>query len=130
MKPAAESAESTSRPEPLESALEQPVTIETQPDATTADLAKSDVAAEFWRLARAIDIPEDGYIRNTGVGLRENEIEALDEIAKRLGLGRNSLIRFAVRTLLQLNEAGLLALESVDVQPQRRTRKKIRITNR
>lgn len=137
MKPTRESTEQDDRlnqlqpnKESIQSPQEQPVELEVpQSVPLPAQPAENAVATEFWRLAQAIEIPEEGYIRNTGVGLRENEIEELDKIAKRLGLGRNSLIRFAVRTLLQLNEAELIALESVDVKPQRRTRKKIRITN-
>ena len=72
---------------------------------------------------------EDGYIRNTGVGLRESEIEIVDRYAEQIGMGRNAIIREAVRLLIQQIESGLITLTSEAVAPRRRTTKRITITS-
>lgn len=40
---------------------------------------------------------DEGNIRATGIGLRAGELRALDDMAARLGIARNALLRFAVR---------------------------------
>ena len=65
-----------------------------------------------------IDIETDpGNIRQTGVGLREKEIQALDYIGELLGekldaqpVARNALIRHAVRRLIAQVQSGELQL--------------------
>ena len=49
---------------------------------------------------------EGNTIKNAGVGLREREIEALDAIAGRWGVGRNFVIRWLVILGLQTYHAG------------------------
>ena len=54
---------------------------------------------------------ELGLVRNTGVALREGEIQALDRLGETLGgISRNKLIRFAVRDLLIRERRGDLEL--------------------
>lgn len=61
--------------------------------------------------AGAIDIPAEGRTMATGVGLKESELELLDQIAEQLGVARNGLIRYAVRYFLKAYLAG-------DVRPE------------
>ena len=49
-----------------------------------------------------------GDIKNAGVGLREGEIEALDKIAKRWGVGRNFVTRWMVIIGLTLDDQDLI----------------------
>lgn len=49
-----------------------------------------------------------GDIKNAGVGLREGEIEALDKIAKRWGVGRNFVTRWMVIIGLSLDDKDLI----------------------
>lgn len=92
----------------------------------TAD--KHDLSVAYWEIAHSVGLEEDGYIRNTGVGLRESEIEIVDRYAEQIGMGRNAIIREAVRLLIQQVESGLITLASEAVAPRRRTTKRITIT--
>ena len=51
---------------------------------------------------------KDNKIQNAGVGLRQREIEALDVIADRWGVGRNFVTRWLVILGLQTYHAGEL----------------------
>lgn len=84
------------------------------------------VVAKFWEIVNAVELDEQGYIRQTGVGLRESELEALDEIANKLGIGRNSVIRYAVRVLLQMQEADVIKMTVTSTERKhRQTRRMI-----
>ena len=58
-----------------------------------------------------------GNIKPVGVGLREGEIAALEEIAGALEIPRNQLLRFAVRRFLLDYQAGLIDLQEYIEQP-------------
>lgn len=49
---------------------------------------------------------DSGNIQSTGVGLREGEITALDQIASELEVSRNAVLRFAVRWFLLKYRSG------------------------
>jgi len=54
---------------------------------------------------------DEGRIVANGVGLRQGELDALDQIGQRHDLARNALIRFAVRRFLLAWRAGEIDLE-------------------
>lgn len=61
---------------------------------------------------------DSGNIRQSGVGLRDGEIQALDAIGGELGgVSRNALIRYAVRLLIHEYRAGRLDLAAHVVTP-------------
>ena len=78
--------------------------------------------------------PEDnsdldrGSVRPSGVGLREGEITALDQIAARYDLARNALLRLAARRLIldyrtgQLDLSGLLEPKTPKREPKQKLR--------
>jgi hypothetical protein len=68
---------------------------------------------------------EEGNIRPSGVGLREGEIQALDVIAGRYDVSRNSLLRLAARRLIFDYRAGRLDLEGM-IETPKTPRKRIR----
>ena len=81
----------------------------TEPQATPAKGENSDL--------------DSGNIRPSGVGLREGEIKALDDIAAVFGLSRNALLHFAARRLILDYRAGRLDLsELVEIPPARKNR--------
>lgn len=49
---------------------------------------------------------DTGNIKSTGIGLREGELQALTDIADRLGVARNALMRFLVRWGIEQYRAG------------------------
>ncbi len=61
-----------------------------------------------------------GLIRQTGVGLRQGEVEALDAIGRDLGgIARNALIRFAVRRfIMQFREGKIDLSRYVETPPE------------
>jgi hypothetical protein len=63
---------------------------------------------------------DEGNIRPTGVGLREGEISALDDIGRELGglmdaepIARNALMRIATRRFIAAVRAGDITLEEL-----------------
>jgi len=52
------------------------------------------------------DIPATGRTLPTAVGLKESEIELLDDIAADLGIARNAVMRWALRWFLKEYRAG------------------------
>ncbi len=76
------------------------VTVE-EPAAQVATTAAIPAPAEKPRFST-------GDIKNAGVGLREGEIEALDKIAKRWGVGRNFVTRWMVIVGLTLDDKELI----------------------
>lgn len=58
-----------------------------------------------------------GNIKAIGLGLREGEIAALDDIAAELDIPRNQLLRFAVRLFLLDYRAGKIDLQEYIEQP-------------
>ena len=72
--------------------------------------------------AAEIDVSdlEEGNIQSTGVGLRQGEINALNEIGADLGgISRNALIRFAVRKFLIEYRMGKVDLSSYVQVPEK-----------
>ena len=104
-------------------------TAEVKSDTVLPTADKRNLSVAYWEIAHSVDVEEDGYIRNTGVGLRESEIEIVDRYAEQIGMGRNAIIREAVRLLIQQVESGLITLTSEAVAPRRRTTKRITITS-
>ena len=104
-------------------------TAEIKSDTVLPTADKRNLSVAYWEIAHSVDVEEDGYIRNTGVGLRESEIEIVDRYAEQIGMGRNAIIREAVRLLIQQVESGLITLTSEAVAPRRRTTKRITITS-
>ena len=104
-------------------------TAEIKSDTVLPTADKRNLSVAYWEIAHSVDVEEDGYIRNTGVGLRESEIEIVDRYAEQIGMGRNAIIREAVRLLIQQVESGLITLASEAVAPRRRTTKRITITS-
>lgn len=81
----------------------------TEPQATPARGENSDL--------------DSGNVRPSGVGLREGEINALDEIGLVYGVSRNALLRFAARRLILDYRAGRLDLsELVEIPPANKNR--------
>lgn len=70
---------------------------------------------------------DNGNIRQTGVGLREGEIAALEEIGAELGgVSRNALLRYAARLLIHEYRVGRLDLaRDVDTPPPPKKRLKM-----
>jgi len=68
-----------------------------------------------------------GNIRQTGVGLRQGEMDALTAIGNELGgIARNALIRFAVRRFIMQYRAGKVDLSDyVETPPE--PKKKLRM---
>ena len=93
-------------------------TAEIKSDTVLPTADKRNLSVSYWEIAHSVDVEEDGYIRNTGVGLRESEIEIVDRYAEQIGMGRNAIIREAVRLLIQQVESGLITLTSEAVAPQ------------
>lgn len=61
---------------------------------------------------------DQGRILQSGVGLKEGEMQALDAIGKELGgIARNALMRYAVRRLIIDYRAGRLNLEAFVTTP-------------
>ncbi len=104
-------------------------TAEIKSDTVLPTADKRNLSVAYWEIAHSVDVEEDGYIRNTGVGLRESEIEIVDRYAEQIGMGRNAIIREAVRLLIQQVESGLITLASEAVAPRRRTTKRITISS-
>lgn len=66
---------------------------------------------------------DSGNIRPSGVGLKDGEIKALDQIAEVYGLSRNALLHYAARRLILDYRAGRLDLsELVEIPPARKNR--------
>lgn len=61
---------------------------------------------------------DSGNIRPSGVGLREGEIKALDDIAAVFAVSRNALLHFAARRLILDYRAGRLDLSELVIIPQ------------
>jgi hypothetical protein len=70
------------------------------------------------------DIPATGRTLPTGVGLKESELAAIDEVAGKLGVARNALLRFAVRYFLAEYQAGRVSLE---ITPPHERRNRIKM---
>ena len=64
------------------------------------------LALQSQRDGKQDELPATGRIMSTGVGLKESEIEALNDIAKHTGIARNSLMRFAVRYFIKRYNRG------------------------
>lgn len=62
---------------------------------------------------------DEGRIVSAGVGITEGELEALDQLAERLGVKRNALMRLAVRLFIEQARAGDIRLEDYFVEPER-----------
>lgn len=67
-----------------------------------------------------------GNIRTTGVGLRDGELQAVDNLAERLGVARNALLRFAIRWFILETRAGNVELDQfVEIPPEPKRRLKM-----
>jgi hypothetical protein len=49
---------------------------------------------------------DEGVIKSTGIGLRQGEIRAVDELAEGIGVSRNALLRWIVRWFLKEHRSG------------------------
>lgn len=68
--------------------------------------------------ANEIEVPEEGRTVPTSVGLKQSEIDLLDEIANRHEIARNAVMRYAVRLFLKDYLNGRIALaEDVETPP-------------
>ena len=84
-----------------------------------SDLEKATQAKGSRAASKMISDPLAGNIRPVGVGLREGEITALDQIGVELGqlldsekpIARNSLIRIAVRRMIQDLRSGAMSYD-------------------
>lgn len=78
------------------------------PQETGQDVIDLDALIKSLGLAEALD---EGNIRQTGVGLRQGEIDALETIGAELGgVARNALLRTGARLVIALYRAGRLDL--------------------
>lgn len=70
---------------------------------------------------------DNGNIRQTGVGLRQGEMDALEQIGAELGgVSRNALLRYAARLLIHEYRAGRLDLAgNVETPPPPKKRLKM-----
>ena len=59
-----------------------------------------------------------GKVRAVGVGIREGERAALDEIAAQYGISRNSLMLWAVRWFIVQHRAGKVDLSKDIIEPR------------
>ena len=57
------------------------------------------------------EVPATGRTLSIGVGLKESEVEMLDQIVEELEISRNSIMRYAIRHFLMQYQAGEIALE-------------------
>jgi hypothetical protein len=69
---------------------------------------------------------DEGIIKSSGIGLREGELRALDEIADKLGVSRNNLMRFLVHWAIEQYRAGKVNIAQHIEEPPP-AKKKIRI---
>lgn len=72
---------------------------------------------------------DEGNVRPSGVGLREGEIKALDQIAVKYDLARNAILRMAARRLILDYRAGRLDLtgQIEDKPPRRDPRRRLKM---
>lgn len=57
------------------------------------------------------ELPATGRTLSIGVGLKESEVEMLDQIVEELEISRNSIMRYAIRHFLLQYRSGEIALE-------------------
>jgi len=81
--------------------------------------------AKSRQAARQGMIPAEGRTVPVGVGLKESEVEALDDIANGLGVSRNALMRYAVRYFLTEYTAGRIDLKDKVEAPRAKKRLKM-----
>jgi len=74
-----------------------------------------------------IDIPAEGRTVATGIGLKESEMELLDQIADDLDVSRNNLLRYGVRYFLKAYLAGEVQPEYQKLYTIRRKNKQLRM---
>lgn len=67
--------------------------------------------------ADEVEIPAEGRTVPTSVGLKESEVELLNNIAADYGIARNAVMRWALRWFLQEHEAGRISLASDVEEP-------------
>lgn len=60
---------------------------------------------------------ESGHVRPIGIGLREGEITALDDIAATYGISRGGVIRIAIRLIIRDFRAGKIDLAPYVAEP-------------
>ena len=60
---------------------------------------------------RADSLPAEGRTLAVGVGLKESEIQILDDVASQLGVSRNQVLRYAVRQFLKDYLSGMVQPE-------------------
>ena len=58
-----------------------------------------------------------GVIHASGVGLKTGELAALNDIADKLGIARNALMRFAIRWFIYNYRAGVIDMTRFVEQP-------------
>ena len=56
------------------------------------------------------ELPATGNTRPIGIGLKQSEIDALDQIATESGIARNSLGRYAIREFIKAYRRGEIDL--------------------
>ena len=64
------------------------------------------------------EIPAEGHTRPVAVGLRESEIELLDQVAADHGVARNAVMRWALRWFLKEYAAGRAPLAAAVKTPK------------
>jgi len=69
---------------------------------------------------------DEGRIVSAGVGITEGELAALDTLAERCEVSRNSLMRLATRLFIEAVRAGTINPEDHLTRPQR-PRKRLKI---
>ena len=67
--------------------------------------------------AAEVEVPSEGKSSSISMGLREKEIELLNEIADRYRVSRNALLRLAVRRFLGDVVNGRIDLETMIQEP-------------
>lgn len=68
-------------------------------------------------------LPRDGYTRPVGIGLKENEIAAIDEIADHYDVSRHSLMVYAIRQFIIGHIKGEVDLSDRITEPPKKQNK-------
>lgn len=94
-----------------------------KPDMTNI-FARTEPEGESTRAGDNEDL-DSGRITTQGVGLREGELAALNDLANRSGLTKNALARLAIRKFIIDERTGALDLSDYIEAPEPKKRAKL-----
>lgn len=85
-----------------------------QPPATEPQAGPRPDAASL----DAVEIPATGRTFATGVGLKQSEVDMYDQLADRLGVARNKIMRYALRYFLKAYMSGAVEQDPAELLRQ------------